>query len=113
MDIFDTLLSSDLPLAEKQPNRMANEVYNLLVAGSFTTSKTSSIAVYHVLANPDFHERLKQELESAIPDPLAMPDVKTLQRLPLLVRSCLMRRSTVKQAYFSPSSQQQSRRPCE
>lgn len=79
------ILSSSLPLAEKQPRRMANEVYNLLVAGGLTTSKTASIAVYHILANPDIHKRLKKELVIAMPDPAVLPDVKTLKALRLLV----------------------------
>lgn len=84
-DIFDTILSSNLPIQEKRPKRMANEVFNLLVAGSLTTSKTAAIGTFHVLANPDIYKRLQAELREAITDNEAMPPVKTLQRLPLLV----------------------------
>jgi cytochrome P450/NADPH-cytochrome P450 reductase len=84
-DIFETILSSDLPIGEKRPKRMANEVFNLLVAGSLTTSKTATIAVFHVLSNPDIYRRLQAELKEAILDPKSMPPVKTLQKLPLLV----------------------------
>ncbi|MCJ1386032.1 hypothetical protein MMC17_009157 [Xylographa soralifera] len=83
-DIFETILSSDLPLEEKRPKRIANEVFNLLIAGSLTTSKTAVVAVYHLLDNPEVHQRLKMELLEAIPNRHTMLDVKTLQKLPIL-----------------------------
>ena len=85
-DIFQTILNSSLPIEEKRPKRLANEVFNLLIAGSLTTSKTAAIAVYHILENPEVCKRLKTELSVAIPDKYTMPDVRTLQTLPMLVR---------------------------
>ena len=87
-DIFETILSSDLSAKEKAPKRMANEVFNLLIAGSLTTSKTAVVAVYHILDNPDVHKKLRTELLEAIPNKHNMPSVKALQKLPMLV--CLL-----------------------
>lgn len=84
-DIFETILESSLPIEEKRPKRMANEVFNLLIAGSLTTSKTAVVAVYHILDNPEVCGRLRTELIEAIPDKHTMPSVKTLQNLPMLV----------------------------
>lgn len=92
-DIFETILASNLPIEEKQPKRMANEVFNLLIAGSLTTSKTAVVAVYHVLDNPEVCECLRMELLEAIPDPHTIPSVKTLQKLPMLV--CIMQNPNV------------------
>lgn len=86
-DIFETILTSDLPPEEKTPKRMANEVFNLLVAGSLTTAKTATYGIFHVLANPDIYERARAELKEAIPDNKSMPSLKTLQKLPVLVRN--------------------------
>ena len=85
-DIFETILASNIPLEEKHPKRMANEVFNLLIAGSLTTSKTAVVAVYHILDNPEVCKRLRTELFEAIPDKNAMPSVKDLEKLPMLVR---------------------------
>lgn len=87
-DIFETILSSSLPFKEKQPKRMANEVFNLLIAGSLTTSKTAVVAMYHILDNPEVYKCLKAELLSEIRDKHALPNVKTLQKLPMLVMRC-------------------------
>ena len=85
-DVFQTILTSDLPPKEKHPERIANEVYNLLVAGSLSTSKTVTIGVYHILANPSTHEKLKKELAAAIPVANEMLSINELKKLPFLVR---------------------------
>ena len=73
-DLFQTILASGLPFEEKYPKRMAKEVFNLLIAGSLTTSKTAGVAVYHILDNPEVCKRLRTELLEAIPDKSAMPE---------------------------------------
>ena len=84
-DIFDTILSTDLPVNEKQPKRIADKVYNLLVACSLTTLKTAVIAFCHVLGNPKTYQRFRKELSEAISNKNVVPGVKTLQKLPVLV----------------------------
>lgn len=85
-DIFQTILESDLPPKEKSPKRMAHEIYNLLFAGSISTSRIATLAVYHILANPSVHEKLRSELFGAIPNANQMPSVRELKKLPVLVR---------------------------
>ncbi|KAI1180231.1 cytochrome P450 [Nemania sp. FL0916] len=83
-DIFETILASTLPLKQKQPKRMANEVFNLLIAGSLTTSKTAMVAVFHLLDNPSMLQKLRTELLVVMPDRSESLDIKTLQKLPIL-----------------------------
>ena len=55
------------------------------MGAALETSKTTvSLAVYYVLAKPEIHARLREELVAAIPDsgkPLSVPE---LERLPYL-----------------------------
>ena len=92
--LFQTNLSSDLPAEEKQPRRIVNEIFNLLIAGNLTTSKTAAIAVYHLLANPEANKQLRIELLEAILDKNTMPSVAVLQKLPMLVCVLLPHLST-------------------
>lgn len=86
-NIFRALLSSNLPDEEKEPNRIAQEGFETLTAGSATASRIMVFAAYHVMANPHVLERLREELKVAIPDPHEIPDVKILEALPYLVRA--------------------------
>jgi hypothetical protein len=57
--------SNDLPPSEKRPKRLFDEVAVLIGAGSETTGHTLSTITYHILANPEIHRRLRQELMAA------------------------------------------------
>ena len=86
-NIFRALLSSSLPAEEKKPNRIAQEGFEAITAGSATASRVMVFAAYHILANARVLERLRAELKQAMPDPREIPEVKTLESLPYLVRS--------------------------
>ena len=82
--LFHALLNSDLPKDEKRPQRMAHEGFEILLAGSDTTARTMGIAVYHTLANKDVAVRLREELESVMPNPQDIVELKVLETLPWL-----------------------------
>jgi len=43
--------------------------------------------VFHLLSNPDALKRLKQELETAIPDPTTPPLAAQVESLPYFINS--------------------------
>ena len=83
--LYHAILASSLPEEEKRPERMAHEGFEVLLAGSDTTARTMGIAVFHVLANKDIQVRLRKELETVMPDPQSVIELRTLQGLPWLV----------------------------
>ncbi|MCJ1318995.1 hypothetical protein MMC15_004327 [Xylographa vitiligo] len=82
--LYHAILASSLPEEEKRPERMAHEGFEVLLAGSDTTARTMGIAVFHVLANKDIQVRLRKELETVMPDPQSVIELRTLQGLPWL-----------------------------
>jgi cytochrome P450 len=57
-------------------------------AGTDTTAHTLTTATWHLMKNPAYSQRLRKELEAAIPDPQSeqMISVNVLENLPYLVR---------------------------
>jgi len=82
--IFHGLLStSNLPESEKATPRLVDEARILLAAGTDTTANTLAAITYHLLANPDFLSKLKEELAIAMPDS-TMPKLSQIEGLPYL-----------------------------
>ncbi len=73
-----------LPEAEKTPERMTAEAQLAMGAGTLTTSNCLRSATYHILANPDIHAKLMQELMTCFPDPDMPPTMDELEKLPYL-----------------------------
>ena len=84
--IFQTILSSTLPGEEKRAERMGQEAFIIVVAGSDTISRILTAGTFHLLNNPPVLEKLKKELWEAMPDPYQNADIKVLEELPWLVR---------------------------
>ena len=85
-NIFRSILSSSLPADEKRRDRMAQEGFVVIAAGSETTAQILATATYHLLANQESAlVRLKEELAVAMQDPDTRPEWATLQKLPWLV----------------------------
>jgi hypothetical protein len=87
-NVFSTILSSDsLPPSEKAAGRIAQEGVVLVAAGSETTARTMTTAIYFVLKDTHgLQARLEEELQRAIPDPSSRPTLAQLQSLSWLVR---------------------------
>jgi cytochrome P450 len=77
-------MRSDIPEAEKATLRLTDEAMVILFAGSETTASTLAVIVYHLLSDRVMLQRLKVELEAAIPDANHLPDASKLERLPFL-----------------------------
>ena len=82
--IFHSLLQSDLPESEKAPERLAQESVLLSGAGTHTTAWAMTVATFYLLSQANTLRKLKDELETAMPDPLAPVALGTLERLPYL-----------------------------
>ncbi|KAI0667902.1 cytochrome P450 [Trametes maxima] len=55
-----------------------------MTAGSDTTASNLTFAIYFLTANPHYAQKLRQELDTAFPNPLGTLDMNVLQALPLL-----------------------------
>lgn len=56
----------------------------MVVAGGETTAKTLTNALYHLLANPEWKEKVIREIDSAMPDHTVLPSSVELEQLPFL-----------------------------
>ncbi|KAJ5691755.1 hypothetical protein N7462_001178 [Penicillium macrosclerotiorum] len=86
--VFHALLESDLPPEELSPIRLQHEAISVVGAGIETTKWALSVGSFHIINNPVLYQRLREELEAAIPDPQNIPPLKELERLPYLT-SCI------------------------
>lgn len=64
--------------------RLADEAMTFVIAGSETTASTLAALVYHVLADRHIFNRLRAELDTAIPDRYELPQASKLDKLPFL-----------------------------
>ena len=108
-NIFEELYDSDLPPQEKTIDRLNEEGFALVLAGADTTSATLTQLSYHLLANPDILETLKEELRVAMPDTHVPMPWQELESLPFLVCSplhfCALRRKSMLTRSREPASQ--------
>ena len=82
--IFHSLLESNLPTQEKGRERLRDEAFSLVTAGSETTAHTIKTITYFVSADSTVHAKLIQELRDVMPDPEVQPDLPVLEKLPYL-----------------------------
>ncbi|KAI1122102.1 cytochrome P450 [Nemania abortiva] len=82
--IFDGILNSTLPPADKTDARLASEAQLVIFAGEGTTAFSLTAAVYELLANPLVLARLKEELATAVPDAKSIPSFAQVDSLPYL-----------------------------
>ncbi|CAF9929306.1 MAG: hypothetical protein GOMPHAMPRED_005365 [Gomphillus americanus] len=89
--IFHEILSNEkLPPSELAPNRIRDEAWTLMVAGSGTmyhpydNAQVLRVTSYHISANPDIRQRLFAELKNAIPDSDQIPTLQELEKLEYL-----------------------------
>ncbi|KAL8753030.1 MAG: hypothetical protein Q9184_005544 [Pyrenodesmia sp. 2 TL-2023] len=83
--IFDSIIASKgLSPKEKEVDRLAQEGFVVLVAGGETTAQVLTTGTYHLLANKNPRQRLKDELATIMVEPGAQPPLKVLEQLPWL-----------------------------
>lgn len=77
--IFHAVMESDLPTSEKSEERLTDEAFAFIGAGTETTKQTLNGAFYYLLTNPDKLARLRGELVRAIPDAAVCPPLYVLE----------------------------------
>ncbi|RAH79186.1 putative cytochrome P450 [Aspergillus japonicus CBS 114.51] len=83
--VFRHVLSSDMPEAERETERLAREALQLFGAGTATLVRAFSMIFYHVLSNPPMRARLRDELKGIMAEyPAKRPTWQELERLPYL-----------------------------
>jgi hypothetical protein len=89
LTVFESCLASGhLAPDEKRADRLAAEAFTVIAAGGEVSARALSTASFHIIANKDrVLSVLRKELEIAFPNPGVQLDLKTLERLPWLVRS--------------------------
>jgi len=85
MDAYQAVLSSDLPEAEKKPDRVAQEVLTLLVGGSATAMRVMSRIIFHVVATPQVLGKMRSELDAVMSAPSVQPELEVLEQQRYLV----------------------------
>ncbi|KAH7032190.1 cytochrome protein [Macrophomina phaseolina] len=81
--VFNELLSN-LSKEEVSLTLMYHEAASITAAGIDTTKSVLTMASFWVLKDRAIHERLRQELSEAIPDPEQIPALADLEKLPYL-----------------------------
>lgn len=94
--VFQELISGCLPASEKETLRLQDEAQLVVAAGVTTTGWALSTAAFHIIDNPPIFEKLRKELESAIPDPSGPLNWTELEKLPYLT-GCV--RESVRMSY--------------
>ncbi|KAF5862426.1 hypothetical protein ETB97_011700 [Aspergillus alliaceus] len=90
--VFHELLESTLPPDELKRDRLRDEAFSLVTAGSGTTAYVLRGTAYYIAANPSVRKQLYHGLKAAIPDPSIQPPLQELEKLPYLsaiVQECL------------------------
>lgn len=82
--ILRSVLDSSMPEEEKSVERLFNESQIVVAAGTDTTAIALTNLVYHLLSNQGSLQRLKIELEAAVPDKNAFATSAQVGSLPFL-----------------------------
>ncbi|KAL8966025.1 MAG: hypothetical protein Q9183_003559 [Haloplaca sp. 2 TL-2023] len=82
--LFKAIQNSPLPLHEKSVQRLAEEGFVIISAGSETTSRALSITMFHILSNARVLDRLREEIQTVMPDVARLPSAKSLEQLQYL-----------------------------
>lgn len=99
--IFQAVLDSDLPPAEKSADRLQDEAQTLVGAGSETTAKSLAMITFFLASDPTKVERLRAEISTVGPEPDGSFMLAKLEQLPYLVslaQECMLRLTCVQTA---------------
>lgn len=81
-----TLADPSIPPEERTYNRLRDETFALLAAGTETTARVLTVAFYHFAYDSRVREALQAELKQAMPTLESTPTLPELEQLPYLVR---------------------------
>ena len=90
--LFDEILDSDLPPAEKDITRLGDDGIVVIGAAGETVSRVLSTATFHLLNQEWILKKLLKEMAVLMPTPDSVPSLLELEKLPWLVRSLALGR---------------------
>lgn len=83
--MFRHIVNGDMPESERSDDRLAKEAQVLLGGGTASTARTLGFISYYILANPQVHSRLREELKVPLENwPETVPSWADLEKLPFL-----------------------------
>ncbi len=82
--IFYEILNSNLPLAEKSDERLAQDGQTVVVAGTLTTAWALCVAIFYLLSQPESLRKLKSELRDVMNSSTSPIALTELEQLPYL-----------------------------
>lgn len=82
--VFHELLSSDLSEEDKSLSYLSQEGQVVVGAAADTTANTLAITTFHLLNSSNKLEKLRSELEAAMPDKYEPAKLVVVQTLPYL-----------------------------
>ncbi|CAG8020504.1 unnamed protein product [Penicillium nalgiovense] len=82
--IFDALTDLELPKNERTLDRLEDESALLLGAGTETTARSITVAMFYLTRNKEIMTKLRAELKAVMPKPLSKASWVDLEKLPYL-----------------------------
>ncbi|KAM5458916.1 hypothetical protein McanMca71_001602 [Microsporum canis] len=82
--IFDALAATNVPKQEKSAYRLEDEAAAIFGAGTETTSRALSVALFFLLSERPLMLKLREELEAHFPSSGIQPSSTQLEKLPYL-----------------------------
>ncbi|KAJ6139929.1 hypothetical protein N7471_006415 [Penicillium samsonianum] len=84
LTIFDALTSLEVPEKERTLDRLEDESALLLGAGTETTARSITVAMFYLIHNKDIMAKLRAELRNVLVTPLSKASLVDLEQLPYL-----------------------------
>lgn len=84
-NVFDALVSPNVPPVERTLDRLEDESALLLGAGTETTARAIVVSIFHLMSNPEMGRRLREELRTVLETPTSKASLTDLEKLPYLV----------------------------
>jgi cytochrome P450 len=84
-NVFDALSSLDVPAQERTLDRLEDESALLLGAGTETTARAITVAMFHLIRDREAMRKLRIELKTVLETPRSRASWLDLEKLPFLV----------------------------
>lgn len=84
--VFDSLTDQSVPKEERTFNRLMDEAFVILGAGTVTTSRALTRIAFHLARDKSITRKLRDELRPVMSTPGMHPESIDLENLPYLVR---------------------------
>lgn len=83
--VIESLAGANVPIHLRGLERLTNEGFSMIIAGTETTARSLSVGIYHILSDNRVQTKLREELRSVMPTPESYPTWNQLEQLPYMV----------------------------